>query len=69
MKVIQKPWLALLAFVAVGIVASTPAAAQKKPNVVMLMSDDVGWATTVFTSAARRSGIPRRTSIAWPGKV
>ena len=24
-------------------VASTPAAAQKKPNVVMLMSDDVGW--------------------------
>jgi len=35
--------LALLAFLAVGMVASTPAAAQKKPNVVMLMTDDTGW--------------------------
>ena len=25
-------------------VAATPAAAQEKPNVVMLMSDDAGWA-------------------------
>jgi len=35
--------LALLTFLAVGMVASTPAAAQKKPNVVMLMTDDTGW--------------------------
>jgi len=35
--------LALLTFLAAGMVASTPAAAQKKPNVVMLMTDDTGW--------------------------
>ena len=34
---------AVLAFVTAGIVASTPATAQKKPNVVMLMTDDTGW--------------------------
>jgi hypothetical protein len=43
MKVQRNLWLLLLASVAVGIVASTPAAAQKKPNVVMLMTDDTGW--------------------------
>src|SRR5215471_5602539 len=43
MKVLRKPWLSLLAFAAVGMVASTPAAAQKKPNIVMLMTDDTGW--------------------------
>ena len=36
-------WLGLLASLAAMTMAATPAAAQKKPNVVMLMSDDVGW--------------------------
>ena len=35
--------LALPALAAAAIFAATPALAQKKPNVVMLMSDDVGW--------------------------
>jgi arylsulfatase len=42
MTVLRNLWLALPAFVAVGMVASTPAAAQKRPNVVMLMADDIG---------------------------
>ena len=62
--------LGLLASLAAMIMAATPAAAQKKPNVVMLMSDElqVG-ATTVFTTAARPWGIPRRTSTALPRKA
>jgi arylsulfatase A-like enzyme len=45
MKALRKLWLALLAFVAVGMVASTPAAAQQqqKPNIVFIMGDDIGW--------------------------
>jgi arylsulfatase A-like enzyme len=38
-----KPWLGLLASIAAVTVAGTPAAAQKKPNIVMLMTDDTGW--------------------------
>jgi hypothetical protein len=36
--------LGLLASLAVVTLAGTPALAQKKPNVVMLMTDDTGWA-------------------------
>ena len=40
----RRIWLGLLAVSAAVTLASTPAAAQKKPNIVMLMSDDAGWA-------------------------
>jgi|SRR5262249_6237419 len=48
MKVMRKLWPALLAFVAVGTVASTPVAAQQqqqqqKPNIIFIMGDDIGW--------------------------
>jgi arylsulfatase A-like enzyme len=46
MKVLRKGWLALLAFAAVGMVASMPAAAQQqqaKPNILFIMGDDIGW--------------------------
>ena len=43
MKVPRNLSFAVLAFVAAGMVVSTPATAQKKPNVVMLMTDDTGW--------------------------
>ena len=55
MKVMRKLWLALFAFVAVGMAASMPAAAQQqqaqqqqqqqqaKPNILFIMGDDIGW--------------------------
>jgi hypothetical protein len=47
MTVLRNLRLALLAFLAIGMAASTPAVAQKKPNVVMLMTDDTGWMISV----------------------
>ena len=43
-----KLWPALVAFVAVGLAASLPAAAQQqqqqaKPNILFIMGDDIGW--------------------------
>ena len=43
MTVLRNLCLALPAFVAASMMASVPAAAQKKPNIVMLMTDDTGW--------------------------
>src|SRR5271169_1266462 len=43
MSITRGIWLGLLASIAAATVASTPAAAQKKPNIVMLMTDDTGW--------------------------
>jgi hypothetical protein len=39
----RQVWLGLLASVAAVTIATAPALAQKKPNVVMLMTDDTGW--------------------------
>jgi arylsulfatase A-like enzyme len=38
-----KIWLGLLGFLAAVIVASMPAAAQQKPNILVIMGDDIGW--------------------------
>ena len=45
MTLMRKLWPALLAFVAVGMVANLPAAAQQqqKPNILFIMGDDIGW--------------------------
>jgi arylsulfatase len=43
MKPARKSLLGLLALSAVVTVATAPAFAQKKPNIVMLMTDDTGW--------------------------
>src|SRR5271157_383667 len=43
MIIARSIWLGLLASIAAVTMASTPAAAQKKPNIVMLMTDDTGW--------------------------
>jgi arylsulfatase A-like enzyme len=44
MNMVRSFWLGLLASVAAATAVSTPATAQqKKPNIVMLMTDDTGW--------------------------
>jgi hypothetical protein len=46
MELMRKLWPALLAFAVVGVVASTPVAAQQqqaKPNILFIMGDDIGW--------------------------
>src|SRR5215831_3282291 len=55
MTVLRDLRLALLAFVAAGTVASTPAAAQKKPNIVMLMTDDTGWSDFGYMSGGGKA--------------
>ena len=43
MNISRQVLLGLLASVAVVTVATAPAFAQKRPNIVMLMTDDTGW--------------------------
>jgi len=43
MKMRQKLWLGLLALFAPVMVAGSPAHAQQKPNILVIMGDDVGW--------------------------
>ena len=42
MSTTWKIWLGLLALLAIGMIASMPAAAQQKPNIIMIMGDDIG---------------------------
>ena len=59
--------VALLVAVMALATCSASVAQEKKPNVVMLMSDDVGWSDY---GCLRRStsAIRRRTLTAWPRK-
>ena len=43
MSTTRRTLLGLLALPAAVMIASMPAAAQKMPNIVMLMTDDTGW--------------------------
>src|SRR3981189_3805485 len=43
MSYVRSTWLGMFTSLAAFAVAVTPAAAQKKPNIVMLMTDDTGW--------------------------
>jgi arylsulfatase len=44
MSAIRTIGLAVLASFAAVMAAGTPAAAQQRPNIIMIMGDDVGWA-------------------------
>ena len=54
MRALRDIWLGLLVSLVATITVSTQASAQKKPNVVMLMSDDVGWGD--YGAVLRRRG-------------
>src|SRR5271157_2994020 len=71
MNLVRNIWLGLLALSAAAMVASTPAAAQKKPNVVMLMSDDMGWTDlgAYFGGAALGHPTPNIDRIAKEGAL
>ncbi len=53
MSATRKLFLGLLALLATLMVASMPAAAQQKPNILVIMGDDVGW----FNVGAYHRGI------------
>jgi arylsulfatase len=55
MSVTRTIWLGLLASLAAVTIASVPAAAQQqqKPNILVIMGDDVGW----FNIGAYHQGI------------
>jgi Sulfatase len=71
MRTARGIWLGLFASIAAVTVASTPAAAQKKPSVVMLMSDDVGWGDygVYYGGAALGHPTPNIDRIAKEGAV
>jgi arylsulfatase len=48
-------WLGVFAPLVALTVASTPAAAQKKPNIVMLMTDDTGWGDFGYMSGGGKA--------------
>jgi arylsulfatase len=50
---IQSKWFGLLAWAIAVIATSIPAAAQQKPNILVIMGDDVGW----FNIGAYHRGI------------
>jgi hypothetical protein len=74
MKSQNPPWSRLgahaagLSLVALLGLAGTAEAQQKRPNVVMLMTDDTGWNDFGANGGARTSAIRPRTSIASPRK-
>jgi arylsulfatase len=58
MSTIKTVGPAVLASFAVLTAAGTPAAAQKKPNIVMLMTDDTGWADFGYMGGGKALGHP-----------
>jgi arylsulfatase len=61
----------LAAVLALGVTAAGPASAQdKKPNIVMLMTDDTGWGDFgAYAGGGKAFGHPTPTLIASPRKV
>ena len=66
MRGTQRGLLALVALLAVATFAAAPAAAQPKPNIVVIMGDDIGiW----NIGAYHRGMMAGRTPNLWPGAL
>jgi arylsulfatase len=53
MRNLRKPWLGILALLAALLLCASPALAQQRPNILVIMGDDVGW----FNIGAYHQGI------------
>src|ERR1700730_14814404 len=71
MKIVQYPWLALLALAAIT-TASAPAFAQRqqKPNILVIMSDDIGyWNISAYNRGMMGYHTPNIDRIANEGAI
>ena len=70
MRRTRKIWLGLLALLAAAMVASMPAAAQQKPNIVVIMGDDIGmWNIGAYHRGMMAGRTPNLDKIAKEGML
>jgi len=63
-------WLGLLASLAIGMVAVAPAAAQQKPNILVIMGDDIGyWNISAYNRGMMGYRTPNIDRIANEGAI
>src|SRR5262245_54623229 len=69
MKISQTRWAGLFALAVVMTAASAPAVGQQRPNIIVIMGDDIGW----FNIGAYHQGItgelPIRTGLTTVGQA
>jgi arylsulfatase len=70
MKMNRSIWFGLLASLAIGMVAVAPAAAQQKPNILVIMADDIGyWNISAYNRGMMGYRTPNIDRIANEGAI